>query len=87
MMKILKNSLVHLVIITSATLAVYGHPTQTNNLAGKYIYKTYREGKGGFHNFLEISNRAGGRVRVSFEGTYFYLAGRDETCHEGSGEG
>ena len=87
MKTILKTALVHLVIITSATLAVHGHTSQTNNLAGKYVYKTHREGKGGFHNILEISNRAGGRIHVSFEGTYFYLAGREETFHEGSGEG
>lgn len=60
---------------------------QQKNLAGKYIYKNYRKGKGGFENHLEITNAARGRVHISFEGTYFFMAGRDETFHEGSGEG
>lgn len=57
------------------------------NISGKFAYKTYREGKGGFVNSLEISKAEGGRFHVSFEGTYLYLAGTAETFHEGSGEG
>jgi hypothetical protein len=57
------------------------------NVVGKYSYKTYRAGKGGFVNSLEISKAAGGKFRVSFEGTYLYMAGKDETFHEGSGDG
>ncbi len=61
--------------------------SQTAGFAGKYIYKTYRKGKGGFENHLEITNAAKGKLHINFEGTYFYMAGRDETFHEGSGEG
>jgi len=61
--------------------------SQLKNLAGKYVYKNYRKGKGGFENQLEITNAARGRLHISFEGTYFFMAGRDETFHEGSGKG
>ena len=60
---------------------------QAQNLTGKYVYKNYRKGKGGFENHLEITSGANGRLHVSFELTYFYMAGKDETFHEGSGEG
>jgi len=75
--------------LLGSTLAV---PTprpvfQDENLTGKYVYKNYRKGKGGFENHLEITSRANGRLHVSFELTYFYMAGKDETFHEGSGEG
>src|SRR5688572_4777255 len=78
MLKILKKSLVQLVVIVSATPSVL---PQTINPAGSYVYKTYREGKGGFVNSLEISKAAGGKFHVSFEGTYLYMAGQDETFH------
>lgn len=60
---------------------------QQKSLAGKYVYKNYRKGRGGFENHLELTNAARGRLHISFEGTYFFMAGRDETFHEGSGEG
>lgn len=56
-------------------------------VTGKYDYKTYREGKGGFVNALEITKAPDGKFHVSFGGTYLYMAGKDETFHEGSGEG
>jgi len=68
-------------------LCVYGVQTQTINPVGNYVYKTYRKGKGGFENHLEITKAARGKFHVSFEGVYFYMAGKDETFHEGSGEG
>jgi len=46
---------------------------QTINPVGRYVYKTHREGRGGFHNSLEIAAAQAGRFRVSFEGTYFYI--------------
>jgi hypothetical protein len=61
--------------------------SQAADFTGKYIYKTYRKGKGGFENHLTITKAARDKVHISFEGTYFYMAGRDETFHEGSGEG
>jgi hypothetical protein len=60
---------------------------QTLDVAGKYSYKTHREGKGGFENFLEVTNKSKTAIHVSFNGTYFYMAGREETFHEGDGEG
>jgi hypothetical protein len=86
-MKKIKNTLVQLVIVASMYLAVYGVQTQTINPVGNYVYKTYRKGKGGFENHLEITKAARGKFHVSFEGVYFYMAGKDETFHEGSGEG
>lgn len=63
----------------------YAAPLQS--ISGKYTYKTYREGKGGFVNELEVTNPSRGKLHVSFQGTYFYMVGRDETFHDGSGEG
>jgi hypothetical protein len=60
---------------------------QNTDYAGQYIFKDYRKGKGGYENHLEITNAASGRLHVNFELTYFYMAGRSETFHEGSGEG
>jgi hypothetical protein len=85
--KKLKNALVQLAIVASMYLVVYGVPSQTINPVGSYVYKTYRKGKGGFENHLTITKAARDKVHISFEGTYFYMAGRDETFHEGSGEG
>ncbi|MCM3870758.1 MAG: hypothetical protein ND895_08700 [Pyrinomonadaceae bacterium] len=87
MKKILGKTLVQLVMIVSTTPGIYGALPQTINPVGKYVYKTYREGKGGFVNSLEIGKASGGKFHVSFEGTYLYMAGKDETFHEGSGEG
>lgn len=63
-----------------------GEP-QAMDVAGKYVYKTHREGKGGFENLLEITSKNKTSIHVSFSGTYFYMAGPDETFHEGEGEG
>ena len=60
---------------------------QTMSVAGKYVFKTYRKGKGGFDNSVEITDIGKGKIHVVFSGTYFYMAGREETFHEGSGTG
>lgn len=60
---------------------------QVTDVAGKYSYKTHREGKGGFENYLEITNKGKTAIHASFSGTYFYKAGADETFHEGDGDG
>jgi hypothetical protein len=60
---------------------------QKQDYTGKYIFKDYRKGKGGYENHLEITTGSNGRLHVSFELTYFYMAGRSETFHEGSAEG
>jgi hypothetical protein len=65
----------------------YHFVSQVQNVSGKYILHTHREGKGGFVNELEVENLAKGKLKVVFNGTFFYMAGRDETFHEGSGEG
>jgi hypothetical protein len=60
---------------------------QKPEYTGRYVFTDYRKGKGGYENHLEVTAGANGRLHVSFELTYFYLAGRSETFHEGSGEG
>jgi hypothetical protein len=87
MKKTVKYTLVQLAIVTSMYLVVYGVQTQTINPVGNYVYKTYRKGKGGFENHLAITKAARGKFHVTFEGVYFYMAGKDETFHEASGEG
>jgi len=88
MMKMLNKSIATLLLLLLAVIGVAAasYP-QGINVVGKYSYKTYREGKGGFVNALEISKAPGGKYHVSFGGTYLYMAGKDETFHEGSGEG
>jgi hypothetical protein len=58
-----------------------------SSLAGNYTFSNHRKNKGGFENSLTIVQGENGRLRVSFEGTYFYLAGGDETFHESSAAG
>ena len=55
--------------------------------AGTYHYKTYRPGKEGYDNTLEVEDRGGGRLHVTLSGTYIYKADGEETMHEGGGEG
>lgn len=75
-----------LLLLAGIGAAAASHP-QGINVVGKYAYKNYREGKGGFVNALEITKAPGGKYHVSFGGTYLYMAGKEETFHEGSGEG
>jgi hypothetical protein len=55
--------------------------------AGTYRYKTYRPGKEGYDNTLEVEDRGGGRLHVTLSGTYIYKANGEETMHEGGGGG
>ena len=55
--------------------------------AGTYHYKTYRPGKEGYDNTLEVEDKGGGRLHVKLSGTYIYKANGEETMHEGGGEG
>jgi hypothetical protein len=57
------------------------------SFAGTYRYKTYRPGKEGYDNTLKVEDKGGGRLRVTFSGTYMYQANGEETMHEGGGEG
>ena len=70
--------------VPGLTLIALGQKT---DYAGQYRFKDYRKGKGGYENHLEITGATDGRLHVSFELTYFYMAGKSETFHEGSGEG
>ncbi len=90
-MKILTTALGAMLIIAFVgNYAAASHANnrmQTTSVAGKYVFKTYRKGKGGFDNSVEITDIGKGKIHVNFNGTYFYMAGRQETFHEGSGEG
>ena len=55
--------------------------------AGTYRYKTYRPGREGYDNTLEVEDRGQGRLHVTLSGTYIYKANGEETMHEGGGEG
>src|ERR1044071_4644385 len=55
--------------------------------AGTYNYKTYRPGREGYDNTLEVEEKGGGRLHVKLSGTYIYKANGEETMHEGGGEG
>jgi hypothetical protein len=57
------------------------------SFAGTYHYKTYRPGKDGYDNTLKVEERGGGRLHVTFSGTYIYRDNGEETMHEGGGEG
>src|SRR5215218_7736970 len=57
------------------------------SFAGTYHYKTYRPGKEGYDNTLEVEDKGGGRLHVTLSGTYIYKANGEETMHEGGGEG
>lgn len=57
------------------------------SFAGTYRYKTYRPGREGYDNTLEVEDRGGGRLHVTLSGTYIYKANGEETMHEGGGEG
>ena len=83
----MKRFIVALVLFLTAhslTLIALGQKT---DFTGQYIFKDYRKGKGGYENHLEITYGRNDLLHVSFELTYFYMAGRSETFHEGSGEG
>ncbi len=57
------------------------------SFAGTYHYKTYRPGKEGYDNTLEVEDRGRGLLHVTLSGTYLYQADGEETMHEGGGEG
>jgi hypothetical protein len=57
------------------------------SVAGTYHYKTYKPGKEGYDNTLEVVERDGGRLHVTLSGSYIYKANGEEAMHEGGGEG
>lgn len=62
-------------------------PAQAALVAGTYHRKTYRPGKEGYDNTLEVEDKGDGRLRVSLSGTYIYKVDGAESMHEASGEG
>jgi hypothetical protein len=64
-------------------------PEETNidDVEGTYRLNNHREGEEGYENTLVVENPAGGKMRVSFEGTFFYQANGAETFHESSAYG
>lgn len=56
-------------------------------MAGEYKINNHRRNKGGFENSLLVTPDENGKLRVSFEGTYFYLVSGEETFHESSAAG
>jgi hypothetical protein len=72
---------------TNAEFPPQGAPAITPaSVAGTYHYKTYRPGKGGYDNTLEIAVKSG-KLHVSISGSYSYRANGAETMHDASGEG
>ena len=76
-------------LLGSATYGSAGPAPQLAppSFAGTYHYKTYRPGKEGYDNTLEVEDKGGGRLHVTLSGTYLYRANGAETMHEGGGEG
>jgi hypothetical protein len=77
-------------LLCAATYVAAGPAPQlaaNASYAGTYHYKTYRPGKEGYDNTLEVEDKGGGRLHVTLSGTYIYKANGKETMHEGGGEG
>ena len=83
--------IIAIAVLVSSSLFISGTKSvataQSVDYGGRYVFKDYRKGRGGYVNSLEISSGANGRFHLSFELTYFYMAGKAETFKEGSGEG
>ncbi|PYS72159.1 MAG: hypothetical protein DMF69_08365 [Acidobacteria bacterium] len=82
----------YIVILVSLVLGLLllsttGVTAQQSDYTGRYVFKNYQKGKGGYVNSLEITPAANGQLHLNFELTYLYMAGKAETFHEGSGEG
>ena len=61
--------------------------TDAAEVEGTYNLNNHREGKGGYVNTLIVEKGDKGKIRVSFEGTYFYDANGAETFHNTSAYG
>jgi len=71
----------------SANQAESQETTDADEIEGTYNLNNHREGADGYENTLSVEKPAGGKMRVSFEGTYFYRANGAETFHESSAYG
>ncbi|MFL6337490.1 MAG: hypothetical protein ACJ754_29670 [Pyrinomonadaceae bacterium] len=89
--KVFTLSLACALVLCAATYVSAGTAPQLAaapaSYAGTYHYKTYRPGKEGYDNTLEVAEKGGGRLHVTLSGTYIYKANGEETMHEGGGEG
>lgn len=69
--------------INSAKIAEFSQAS----IAGSYDFNSHRKNRGGFETSLVIEQSDDGKLRVSFEGAYFYLANGEETFHESTAQG
>jgi hypothetical protein len=74
-------------VATSVSAAPAPQLAAASSYAGTYHYKTYRPGKEGYDNTLEVEDGGRGRLHVKLSGTYIYKADGEETMREGGGEG
>jgi hypothetical protein len=58
-----------------------------DDVEATYHLNNHREGQGGYVNSLIVENPEKGKMRVSWEGTFFYDANGAETFHESSAYG
>jgi hypothetical protein len=58
-----------------------------DNVEGTFYLNNHRPGQEGYENSLIVEKPESGKMRVSFEGTFFYQANGAETFHESSAYG
>ena len=73
--------------VSGASNVAAPEETDIGNVEGTYRLNNHREGEEGYENSLIVENPEGGKMRVSFEGTFFYQANGAETFHESSAYG
>jgi len=61
--------------------------TDTPDVEGTYKLNNHRDGQEGYENSLVVEKAEKGKIRVAFEGTFFYQANGAETFHESSAYG
>ena len=61
--------------------------TRAADVEGTFKFNNHRAGSEGYENSLIVEKAENGKMRVSFEGTFFYLANGAESFHESSAYG
>jgi hypothetical protein len=61
--------------------------TDAADVEGTYGLNNHRDGQGGYVNNLIVEKAEKGKIRISFEGTFFYQANGAETFHDSSAYG
>lgn len=56
-------------------------------IVGTYRFSNHRRGRGGFENVLSVELDRFGKLYISFEGVYFFLAEGKEDFHNASAKG